>query len=57
MGNYFCGNSSAGGWVGFDDPRGAQEAAAHRKGGGGAAGVGTRPGLRLWVRGSMAWAG
>jgi len=22
MGNYFCGNSSAGGWVGFDDPRG-----------------------------------
>jgi hypothetical protein len=21
MGNYFCGNSSAGGWVGFDDPR------------------------------------
>ena len=22
MGNYFCGNSSAGGWVGYDDPRG-----------------------------------
>jgi hypothetical protein len=22
MGNYFCGNSSAGGWVGHDDPRG-----------------------------------
>lgn len=22
MGNYFCGNSSAGGWVGFNDPRG-----------------------------------
>ena len=22
MGNYFCGNSSAGGWVGFEDPRG-----------------------------------
>ena len=21
MGNYFCGNSSAGGWVGYDDPR------------------------------------
>ena len=21
VGNYFCGNSSAGGWVGFDDPR------------------------------------
>ena len=20
MGNYFCGNSSAGGWVGFNDP-------------------------------------
>eukprot|EP01048_Picozoa_sp_COSAG05_P002813 COSAG05_NODE_122_length_17611_cov_47.044655_11_plen_437_part_00 len=22
MGNYFCGNASAGGWVGFNDPRG-----------------------------------
>ena len=22
MGNYFCGNSSAGGWVGYNDPRG-----------------------------------
>ena len=21
MGNYFCGNSSAGGWVGYMDPR------------------------------------
>jgi hypothetical protein len=21
MGDYFCGNSSAGGWVGYDDPR------------------------------------
>ena len=26
MGNYFCGNSSAGGWVGFDDPRGQNRA-------------------------------
>ena len=25
MGNYFCGNSSAGGWVGYDDPRGANK--------------------------------
>jgi hypothetical protein len=23
QGNYFCGNASAGGWVGFNDPRGA----------------------------------
>ena len=22
MGDYYCGNSSAGGWVGWDDPRG-----------------------------------
>ena len=22
MGNYFCGNSSAGGWIGYNDPRG-----------------------------------
>ena len=27
MGDYFCGNSSAGGWVGYDDPRGADAAA------------------------------
>eukprot|EP01043_Picozoa_sp_COSAG02_P029584 COSAG02_NODE_1848_length_10680_cov_53.675551_5_plen_486_part_00 len=26
MGNYFCGNSSAGGWVGYDDPRQGNEA-------------------------------
>jgi hypothetical protein len=25
MGNYFCGNSSAGGWVGHDDPRGVNK--------------------------------